>query len=403
MIKKIVFVALVIFLSLEVFPQENNLTIEEIVFFGNKRTKESLIKKAVTFEKGEKLTVGAIQESKQRLLDLEIFSHVEIEVKKGEKGIILMVIVKEKSFLYFSPVIALGDEKYNAYWGAEVGLVNFAGINQELFLTGTLGGLDKIGLTYQNNFLIDFFWGIDLETLKYENKYFDFKEEKLSGRFFLGHRISRFSTLLWTKIERTKIKDVPHLNEPEKLLKVGAEVIYDSKNWHVFPSKGIFTQVGAYKALNEKRKTVYDRYISKFSLFMNFRKREVLALDFNATISEGYVPLYDQLFLGGYQTLRGLPRGELMGSNIIVFSCEYRIPITRFSNKPASASSSGSVVYLFTDIGSITEDRRDFKLKDFQLNSGVGFFWILSEKGGLRLDLSMHPKFRLTVASEWKF
>jgi outer membrane protein assembly factor BamA len=123
-------------------------------------------------------------------------------------------------------------------------------------------------------------------------------------------------------------------------------------------------------------------------------KKNVLALDFKSIISEGNVPIYDSLFFGGLNTLRGISVQTYSGSNYIVFTSEYRIPLEKRT---------GTALYLFSDFGSITNRKEDFSLKNFKSDYGVGLFWVLMEESNFRIDLSLSPKIKLILDIGWKF
>jgi len=54
-------------------------------------------------------------------------------------------------------------------------------------------------------------------------------------------------------------------------------------------------------------------------------------------------------------------------------------------------------------VGSLTEKREDLRLRDFKSDFGVGFFWVIMEISKLRIDLSLTPKVRFVIGSDWKF
>jgi len=397
MTKKVFSIFLIFIIFSQLYSLENKQAISKILIYGNTKTKETIIRRALSLKEGQKFDPDLIEKRKKKLMDLKIFTHVEIETKKSDEGIILLVIVKEKSAIFITPQIGYAEETYKSFFGFKLGYNNLSGKNQELWLTAIpLGNLKKIEFGYQNNYYIDFFWRISLGNLWYRNEFYDFKENRLVGKILMGNKISKLETNLWASFEKVKIDNssLLHPDAPEELFKLGININYNSKDWEIYPTKGIVAGIGFYKALNRSWKTVYDRSMFRFSSFFKLWKKNVLALDFKSIISEGNVPIYDSLFFGGLNTLRGFSVQAYSGSNYIVFTSEYRIPIEKRS---------GTALYLFSDFGSITNRKEDFSLKNFKSDYGVGLFWVLMEESNFRIDLSLSPKIKLILDIGWKF
>ncbi len=403
MIRRVISLSLFIVCVIQLYSQENAQVISNIIVYGNKRTREEVIRKTLNLKKGQAFRPEIIEMSRKRLLKLNLFSVVEIEAKKSDRGMDLFVLVKERPSFFFEFTSDYSSEIYNYFLGMKTGLRTLWGKNQELWLAATIGNSKKLGIGYENRYRLDFFWGLSLENIWYENKFFDFKESRLTGKIFAGKRISRFETNLWADYERVQIHwGASSSQNSEELYKSGIQISYDGKDWKLFPSKGIFAQSGFYKAFNGKMRTVYNRYSFEFSSFFSLWKGHVLSLDLKSTISEKDVPLYDRLYFGGANTLRGYSRWTDSGNNSVVLTAEYRLPGSLKRN-PLEKSTTGSALYLFSDVGSLTEKREDLRFKNFKSDFGVGFFWVIMDISKLRIDLSLTPKVRFVIGSDWKF
>lgn len=397
MIKKIAMILFFVIFCLHLYSAEEKQVISKILFYGNTKTKETIIKKALGLKIGQEFDPYLIEKSRKRLMDLNIFTQVDIETKESVGGKILLVIVKEKPSILFSLNLGYAEETYNNFLGCKLFYNNLIGKNQELWLTAIpIGNLKKIEFGYRNNYYIDFFWGISFNNLWYKNDFYNFKEERFTGKIFIGKRISKLETHFWANYEEIKIDNGSLLRRdaPEELFKLGIDITVNTKDWEFFPSKGIVAETGFYKALNRNWRTVYDRSTFRISSFFNLYKKNVLALDLRSKFSEGNVPIYDSLFFGGLNTLRGFSVQTYSGSNYIIFTSEYRIPIERRT---------GTAYYFFSDFGSITKRKEDFNIKKFRSDFGIGLFWALMEESVFRIDLSISPKFKLILDYKWKF
>ncbi|MCX7974541.1 MAG: BamA/TamA family outer membrane protein [Candidatus Aminicenantes bacterium] len=393
----------VLALCSSLLSQVDNQTIAEILIFGQAKTKEEVIRRALNLKKGQPYDPNILEKKKKELLDLKIFSVVEIEARQTEKGVSLWIFVKEKSPFFFEQISDYRNEIYNHFLGLRAGFKNLWGKNQQLWLSGTVGNLKKWELGYENKYQVQFFWGLNLGESWSKNGFYDFKEKRLTGKIFLGRKISFFRVQFWANYEKIAIElESSYDKGPKKLFKVGLDISYNRKDEEIFPSKGLFGQIALYRAFDQKAKFIYDRYHLEISSFFNLWKRNVLALNFKTSLTGGNAPLFERLYFGGLKTLRGLAIWTYSGNCFIVFSSEYRIPVSS-ERKPLENKAPGTVLYLFSDIGSLTERKEDFRLKEFKANCGLGFFWAPIEASKLRIDLSVLPKIKIVVSSDWKF
>lgn len=83
--------------------------IRQILILGNDRTDRGVIERAIGANPGEPIVDDALPALRQRLLNLRLFSAVEVEKRSSEEGIDLVVTVEERWTLIPIPVIG-GDD-----------------------------------------------------------------------------------------------------------------------------------------------------------------------------------------------------------------------------------------------------------------------------------------------------
>ena len=93
MTKKLFSIFLVCIFFSQLYSMENKQAISRILIYGNAKTKEAVIRRALSLKEGQKYNTDLIEESRKKLMDLEIFILVDIEIKKSDEGVILLVIV----------------------------------------------------------------------------------------------------------------------------------------------------------------------------------------------------------------------------------------------------------------------------------------------------------------------
>ena len=115
MIKKITIILFFVILCSRLYSIEEKQVFSKILFYGNTKTKEAVIRRALSLKKGQEFDPEIIEKSRKRLMDLNIFTHVDIEIKKSDEGLILLVIVKEKPSISFSPQLIYAEETYKSF------------------------------------------------------------------------------------------------------------------------------------------------------------------------------------------------------------------------------------------------------------------------------------------------
>ncbi|WP_253899632.1 FtsQ-type POTRA domain-containing protein [Corallococcus carmarthensis] len=111
--------------------------IERIEIQGNTRTKESVIVRALRMAPGDALTAGDVGELKRRLMNLKLFTSVDVTTRADGPGIALQVQVEERWTLLPIPVFSSSDGQWQA--GVFAVESNLLGLNKTLVFGG-LGG-----------------------------------------------------------------------------------------------------------------------------------------------------------------------------------------------------------------------------------------------------------------------
>ncbi|RKI04958.1 FtsQ-type POTRA domain-containing protein [Corallococcus sp. AB038B] len=120
-------------------PEPKVLTgrIERIEIQGNTRTKESIIVRALRMAPGDHLTAGDVDELKRRLMNLKLFTSVDVTTHAEGPGVALHVQVEERWTLLPIPIFSSSDGQWQA--GLFAVESNLLGLNKMLVFGG-LGG-----------------------------------------------------------------------------------------------------------------------------------------------------------------------------------------------------------------------------------------------------------------------
>jgi outer membrane protein assembly factor BamA len=145
--------------------QKTGYRIEYISFTGNKRTKQSIMLRELSFKAGDTLTVhemeSALLRSQQNLNNTSLFNFVTITYVLNEelKSMQVKIDVKERWYVWPSPIFEVQDRNFNSWWatkdlfrinyGLFLDFQNVRGRNESLILKFRKGYTELYGFNYR--------------------------------------------------------------------------------------------------------------------------------------------------------------------------------------------------------------------------------------------------------------
>lgn len=143
--------------------------ITSIVFTGNKRTKEKIMLRELNFKVGDTLTIHEMENAKtrsqQNMINTSLFNFVTITPKVNEalKTIDVIIDVKERWYVWPSPIFEVQDRNFNSWWatkdlfrinyGMFLDFQNVRGRNENLVLKFRKGYTELYGFNYRIPYL----------------------------------------------------------------------------------------------------------------------------------------------------------------------------------------------------------------------------------------------------------
>ena len=394
--------------------------VEKIEIRGNTKTKDKVLRRELAISPGEVFDMVHVDLSKRRLEGLDYFEKVDSRVEPADPGMPdrknLVIGVEEKNTGNLS--VGAGFSSVDALVGfVEVSEGNFDLFNPPRFK----GGGQKLRLRvqlgtqrqdYTASFVEPWFLGRKLTLgvdayhteLSYTSPGGLYTEEHTGARVSLSRALG--SELLIGGVSYTienvgiifgSTKGVAPANGiPPTLLKdngyallskVGASLIYDTRNSNRLPDKGQKTELSTELAGGPFGGAVnfYKLELKTAWYFKGFFPDHVLEIVGRTGVADGYggkdMPFYERFFLGGLDSMRGYkyrdvaPRDpgfkEPVGGKTYWFgSVEYSIPIIAKLRFAA-----------FYDIGEVQREIFRYNFSDYNDNLGIG----------LRLNLPIGP------------
>ncbi|QDT17304.1 POTRA domain-containing protein [Alienimonas californiensis] len=258
----------------------------------------------------------------------------------------------------------------------------FRGRGQRLRIEAVPGAeVSRYLISLTDPYFLDSLYSVGVSGFYYSRYYDEWDEQRLGGRLTVGRQLTPF----WSIVGSSRLEDVkifnPTFPTPPKLAEsvgdntlftVGASLKYDSRNRAILPSEGTFAEFGYTQGLGD---FVYPRFDAEAAQYWLLNERpdgtgqHVLSLNGAVGLAGDDMPIFENYYLGGFQTLRGfdfrgvspLQNGVRVGGRFSTYgSLQYRFPIL------VNDALQGVV---FSDFGTVNDS---VSLDDFRASVGAG-------------------------------
>ncbi len=142
-----------------------SLEVVEIIISGNKKTKEKIIQREITFQVGDKIELEELQaildRSEQNIQNTGLFVKTELNTHLEDDRLTVHFTVFETWYIYPYPIFELADRNFNVWWKEQNRSLDRVNFGMRLIHLNLTGHRDKLKLTVQDGY-----------TKKYELDYF---------------------------------------------------------------------------------------------------------------------------------------------------------------------------------------------------------------------------------------
>jgi len=382
------------------------LHIGQVVVAGNRVTRTPTVRREIQLRSGDVASAERIQESKQRLERLGIFSSVTIdEIPAGPGLENLVVSVRESERNYAALGVGLetrNDVRAQALWSnalrprgtAEFIRSNIFGMAAQVSLVTQFSLIEKRLVAVWDQ---PYFFSIPMRTqasawLEAEDRTsFGFERRGASFNLIksLSHGPRLLLTLSWSRTKLTFLKiaesEVDRRLFPYSTSLVSTSVIWDHRDDSINPERGVFLSgvfEWAYPLFATESN--FQKTFWKLQVFRPLLPRLNFSFTARAGLGRGRMPIPERFFAGGSNSFRGEefdrlgpndPESDMPvgGKAIFLLNMELTFPVIA-SLRDLSAA-------FFYDLGNVFAQRADFSL--FSLRGALG--------GGLRYRTPLGP------------
>jgi outer membrane protein assembly complex protein YaeT len=387
-----------------------------IRIMGIRKTKESIVRRQLTFKEGDALRLSDLQESTKNLFDLGVFRSADVRIdpdsREGEIRDIVVQIAERTSFdvsygLRYNLVTQTGDSNLDSNpegiegtvrgsysnpfgYGSTLGVYAFVQSNRTLY-RGFHRYPQFLGRRIPTEFIIEYereegdldylgrAWSVAFQQTK------KLSSDKLSVQW--NYRFGRFY-LSGDYDPEGRPFDIEEFRS-----QVGVSFFHDRRNSFANPTKGSFWNV-TFQVAPEilGSDTSYYRMYTQLFYFYPLGKKVVWASSYRLGLAQGsreFLIIRDRFKAGGANSVRGFkqdslgpavfvePLDEVVylgGQAVVVMNQELRFPIYK--------SVHGGVFY---DTGNVFANVRDVRISALRHTAGAGVRLVLPF-GALRLD-----------------
>ncbi len=419
-LKYIIIWATLSFLALPAFAQNTSpKKISSILITGNDHTNEDIIKRELRFGVGDTLNDSLLNVSKNRLLNLWIFNRVEMYKIPDQDEVSLLINVTERFSLFPYPEFRVEDRDWSKLTlGFGFAHMNFRGRNEKLYGSLLFGFRPGFKIGYFNPWAggdLHLTTGLYIKKFTTEHRTLPFDEDHLTIGFALGKywTLHFYNMVNFTYDQVTVPKEYAPLmltgDDTETLNSLRLSTVLDTRDLYDYPSKGWYNRFVISKNGLFEPDIDYWQYITDLRHYRTYSPL-TFAARFYTLQSIGTLPLYQKVYIGFDERVRGHFFDVYEGRHSMLGSFEIRFPIKKL--KYYSLSSGIMPSYgtsnlkfginggLFIDTGTVWTGREGLSTQHFVTGFGAGLHFRLPYIQVLRIDAAFDEDFNSEMIIE---
>jgi len=368
--------------------EDGQIRVGTIKVEGNERTKWKAFENTLLLNSGDIFNINKMIESWRRLYNLGFFEKVEMQPVETSDPSFLNLLIKVKERERTGKLLLGASYSSNLGWEGfiEFSKDNLWGEGKMLSVDWEFGGRrNDYEIRYLDRWWEDTSTRVELDLYNKEHKFYNENEgyvkNTAGGEISLGRPwFSNFNVFLAFRRETAKISSIEGRVLPEGL-KEGEKTYQSLKpsiNWDSRVRDEAFNSYEGLYALFSVEKSGgflggnvdFTKYSAELKSYFRYGKlwtMPILALRLRGKWGTN-LPVDEEFYIGGQDTLRGYRFGEFRGSQALLGTAELRLPVTQ-----------NLLTYLFIDAG------KTDSLEEYKIGYGFGVK-INSPLGPIRLD-----------------
>jgi outer membrane protein assembly factor BamA len=381
--------------------------IVSIEIAGNQTTKSSIILREMTHKETDSLDLDIIEMDRKRIQSLNLFNRVIIIGQPDNQGVGLLVSVTEQWYIIPYPILHINEKDWGKIsYGFGIRHLNFRGRAETISFEGNLGYNPKVELEYTNPWIAgrhNLLTSINCFYKRKMSKHYEDKnvnENHIGGNWTLGKRWGHhFYTMLYLGYRKisfsTPIPGQTHSpSGTDRFPILGIGLYWDYRDLSEYPHSGWRLSLYASKAGYGSLPVNYSWTGMETRKYFPIFNQATLAFRTLLHLSQGKVPLYDRIYLGYSERIRGHFFETVEGENRALAGLVFRFPLIPIRYYDLSDMEYltdlkfGISMGLFADTGLVWFQNEEIKSNKLISGYGFGLHFHFPYIHVLRLDLA---------------
>ncbi len=339
--------------------QQHSVRVDSVIIIGNKHTHNEVILREIPFNFPHRVTAQDLETIRNRLLNLQLFNNVDVQIHQGSKKNVIIITVTETWYFYPAPLIFFNErslKKVSA--GLQLIHMNFRGMNEKLFASGWLGYNPGMNFSYLNPWLglnQRLILSVKLSYLLRKNRSFDFQERHRAVSIGLGKRFNLYQFVYaevgWRRVTVPQDYELymATATPTDDVLSVAAMYQVDHRDLFEYPLRGYYLEFKAAHFGSGNSPVNFNRLVSDVRGYLPIVSHKLSTAFRNYTVlQEGFVPIYKWQYFGYEERLRGYFYQPMTRKNLMLTTLELRYLLVPYRIK--TISDSGWLSYFLKDI-----------------------------------------------------
>ncbi len=354
----------------------------DISVYGNIRTPDQVILRELTCP----LSFEKLYHDRAWLQRLDFLKRIDFMIQRNEASAKpnLIIIVQEKPVYEILPIIDNHDV-YGWLGGVQLTQRNKWGRRESISLAVETGKRKTISASYKepwiagkHHLMYEVLVYYRIADYLYQDYSPHFSMEQTAALAKTGKGFGRYFQAgiqmgIESMITSDKAVTLSHGHE-DLLVTQGLYFKWDNRDWPVYPASGWLVDFNLFET--KVRQNGFKRGSLEINHFRKVRDKQILALQLRYAGSEGTLPVYKRLHLGGVKSLRGYKAGQFGGNHMLYSSAEYRFPMF-YLRHPDEGVHLGWIGFVFWDTGSAWYQMNDLEDIKWHHSAGLGIHAIL--------------------------
>lgn len=396
------------------------LKLIKIEIIGNKKTKPQIILRELLFSENQSISLAQFISAQKRILSLQLFTQVRFDIVGDRQHSTLIISVYERWYVFPIPLFYLNERSWRKIsYGGSLLYYNFLGRNILLNFTAAFGYNPQLKLAYYNPWFFGkykFFTNLKLFKGKVRSKspeYEDVDDSRIGIDWLIGKRFGHFTylglNLNYTEITATDSGLTLSPSSKDILPSVSLLFQYDNRDLKEYPHKGWNLQFWGRRAGNNKWLHYYQ-YGADLRRYQPITQKTTLALRAATMLSSGNIPIYDRMYLGYEERIRGRFYDIFEGENLIFGGIEFRFSLLkiRYTDVPpmpgfeaySSHLKFGISAGIFYDTGAVWFQDHKLIREDFKSGFGAGIHFHLPYIDVFRVECGFNSQWKVQFIAE---